>query len=81
MFRIMSGWLISFLSAKMGTSYCMLLIILISMLLIYYFKVLDWEEMLALRSLVIGWLPPNSEHRMLTFKSLETILSFFMKVE
>ncbi len=59
----------------------MLLIILMSMLLIYYFRVLDCEEMLALRSLVIGWLPPNYEQSMLTFSSFDTILSFFMKVE
>lgn len=32
----------------------MLLIILMSMLLMYYFRVFDCEEMLALRSLVIG---------------------------
>lgn len=64
-----------------GTSFYILLMILISMLLIYSFKHFDWADEFALRSLVIGWLPPSSEASMLTFNSFETILSFLMKVE
>lgn len=65
----------------LGTSFYMLVMIRISILLIYSLKDFDWDEKLTFRSLVIGWLPPNSEASILTFKSFETILSFFMKVE
>lgn len=80
MTRIMSLWL-SFWSAKIGMSCCMLLIIRMSILLIYYFSPREWTEELAFLSLVIGWLPPISEASILMFSSLETTLSFLMKVE
>ena len=78
--RMMSGW-VSFLSAKIGTSSCIHLIILISMLLIYSFKLLDWAEEFAFLSLVIGWLPPSYDPRILMLSSFETTLSFLINVE
>lgn len=76
--RMISRWEFCFLSAKIGTSFCILLIIRISMLLINSLKLRLWEESLWRRSLVMGWLLPSYEARILTFKSPATTLSFLM---
>lgn len=70
-----------FLSAKTGTSFCIVWMIRMSILLMYSLKLRTCEDSLCLRSLVIGWLPPNSEAKMLTLSNLATTLSFRMKVE
>ena len=81
MVLIKSGCPFSLWSAKTGTSSCIHLMILISMLLMYSFKFLEWEEEFPFLSLVIGWLPPNSDASILIFSNFETTLSFLMKVE
>ena len=81
MVLIISAWLWSLLSANTGTSSCMRLMIRMSMLLMYYFRIFEWVEELALRSLVMGWLPPSSEASILILSNLETTLSFLMNAE
>lgn len=51
------------------------------MLLMYSLKLRICEDSLCLRSLVIGWLPPNSEARILIFNNFVTTLLFLIKVE
>lgn len=70
-----------YLVANIGTSSCMHFMILMSTLLMYSLKFLEIEELLLLLSLVIGWLPPNSEASTLMFSSFDTTLSFFINDE
>ena len=53
----------------------------ISILLMYSLKFLDKVESFPLLSLVIGWLLPKSDAKMLMLSNLETNLSFLAKVE
>lgn len=75
------SWPVGFFWRKTGTSSWILRMILISILLMYSLKVLEWLEIALFRSLVIGWLPPSSEARRLTFNNLETTLSLLIRVE
>jgi len=75
------SWPVCFFSRKKGTSSWMLRIILISILLMYSLKVLEWFDIALFRSLVIGWLPPSSDASRLTFSNLETTLSLLIRVE